>query len=46
MVAELYDASLRFARVAETLEVLMDKETIRRIRAGEKEYSRGKVCGG
>ncbi len=40
MVEELYDASVRVASVVETLEVLMDQETMRRIKTGEKEYSK------
>jgi hypothetical protein len=40
MVEELYDASLRVAGVVETLEVLMDKRTMRRIKMGEREYSK------
>ncbi len=40
VIEELYDASVRFASVLETLEVLMDKQTMRRIKMGEKEYSR------
>jgi len=39
VVEELYDASLRVAGVVETLEVLMDKRTMRRIKMGEREYS-------
>lgn len=40
VLEELYDASVRFASVVQTLEVLMDKQTMRRIKAGEKEYSK------
>lgn len=40
VLEELYDASVRFASVVETLEVLMDEQTMRQVRAGEKEYSR------
>ena len=40
LLEELYDASSRFASVAETLEVLMDKKTMRRIKLGQKEYSK------
>ena len=40
VVEELYDASLRVAGVVETLEVLMDKRTMRRIKMGEGEYAR------
>ncbi len=42
IIEQLYDASVRFATVLETLEVLMDKQTMRRIKTGEKEYSRRK----
>ena len=40
VIEELYDASIRLASVLETLEVLMDKQTMRRIKTGEREYSR------
>ena len=36
----LYDVSVRLASMCETLEVLMDKQTMRRVRAGETQYSR------
>jgi len=39
VVEELYDVSLRVAGVVETLEVLMDRRTMRRIKMGEREYS-------
>jgi len=39
VVEELYDVSLRVAGVVETLEVLMDRQTMRRIKMGEREYS-------
>ena len=39
VVEELYDVSLRVAGVVETLEVLKDKRTMRRIKMGEREYS-------
>jgi len=42
MVEELYQASLTFNEVMETLEVLLDKPTIRRLKIEEREYSRGK----
>ena len=41
LVEELYDASIRFSRTLETLEVLLDKATIRRLKLGEKQYQRG-----
>ncbi len=40
MVKDLYDASVRFASVLETLEVLMDKGTMKRIKTGERQYSK------
>ncbi len=40
MVEDLYDASVRFASVLETLEVLMDKGTVKRIKIGERQYSK------
>ncbi len=40
VIEELYDASVRFVSLLETLEVLMDKQTMRRIKTGEKEYSK------
>jgi hypothetical protein len=40
MVEDLYDASARFASVLETLEVLLDKGTMKRIKSGERQYSR------
>jgi hypothetical protein len=42
IVEELYQASLTFNEVIETLEVLLDKPTVRRLRLGEKEYRQGK----
>ena len=40
MVKELYDASIRVASLVETLEVLMDQQAMRRLKAGEKDYSK------
>ena len=40
VLEQLYDASVRMASVVETLEVLIDKQTMRRIKRGEKEYSK------
>ena len=40
MVEDLYDASVRFASVLETLEVLMDKGAMKRIKTGERQYSK------
>lgn len=42
LVADLLEASLRFQEVAETLEVQLDKETVRRLKQGEREYREGK----
>ena len=39
MVEELYDTSVKFAGLLEALEVLMDKQTMKRIKAGEKAYA-------
>ncbi len=40
VVEDLYDASVRFASVLETLEVLMDKSTMKRIKTGDRQYSK------
>ena len=40
MMIDLYDASVRFASVLETLGVLMDKSTMKRIKTGERQYSK------
>ncbi len=40
MIEDLYDASVRFASMLETLEVLLDKGTVKRIKTGERQYSR------
>jgi len=37
-VAGLYETSARFQQIIETIEVLLDKKTMRRIKLGEKEY--------
>ena len=39
-VAGLYEASVKFEQIVETMEVLLDKKTMRRIKLGEKEYHR------
>ncbi len=39
-VEEIYRASVRFAELLETLEVLLDEKTLRRIKLGEREYRR------
>jgi len=41
LITDLLEASLRFHEVVETLEVQLDKETLRRLKIGEKEYKRG-----
>ena len=38
MVEEMYLASLKFAEFLETLEVLLDKGTMRRIKIGERQF--------
>ena len=38
VVAGLYEASVRFEQIIETMEVLLDKKTMQRIRVGEKQY--------
>ena len=38
VVAGLYEASVRFEQTIETMEVLLDKKTMRRIKVGENEY--------
>jgi uncharacterized protein YhaN len=40
VVEEIYRTSVRFAELLETLEVLLDKKTIRRIKLGEQQYRR------
>lgn len=38
VIEEIYRASLRFAEVLDTLEVLLDKKTMHRIKLGEEQY--------
>jgi hypothetical protein len=38
LVAGLYEVSVRFEQIIETMEVVLDKKTMRRIKAGEKQY--------
>jgi len=38
VIEEIYRASLRFAEILETLEVLLDKKTMRRVKLGENQY--------
>jgi hypothetical protein len=40
VVEEMYRTSIRFAEVLETLEVLLDKQTMRRIKLGERQFRR------
>ena len=40
VVEEMYRTSVRFAEVLETLEVLLDKNTMRRIKLGEQQFRR------
>jgi len=42
LVTDLFEASLRFHEVVATLEVLLDEQTVRRLKMGEKEYRQGK----
>ena len=37
-MAGLYEASVRFEQIIETMEVLLDKKTMQRIKLGEKQY--------
>jgi hypothetical protein len=41
LVEEMYRASVRFTELLETLEVVLDKETMRRIKIGEVQYRKG-----
>lgn len=40
VVEEMYRTSVRFGELLETLEVLLDKETMRTIKIGEAQYRR------
>ena len=40
VIEEIYRTSAKFARLFETLEILLDKKTLRRIRRGEAQYRR------
>jgi len=40
LVADLLESSLRFQEVAETLEVQLDKKTIKRLQTGDKELKK------
>ena len=37
-MAGLYEASVRFEQIIETMEVLLDKKRMQRIKLGEKQY--------
>jgi len=39
-VAGLYEASVRFEQIIETMEVLLYKKTMQRIKLGENQYRR------
>jgi len=41
-ITDLFEASIRFHEVVETLEVQLDKETVRRLKIGEREYREGR----
>ena len=41
LIEDLFEASLRFHEVVETLEVQLDNETVRRLKTGEKQYRQG-----
>jgi uncharacterized protein YhaN len=38
VVAGLYEASVRFEQIIETMKVLLDKKTMQRIKLGENQY--------
>ncbi len=40
LVADLLESSLRFQEVAETLEVQLDKKTVKRLKTGDKELKK------
>ena len=42
LAAELLAASIKVNEVVETLEVQLDKETLRRLKIGEKDYRLGR----
>jgi hypothetical protein len=42
VVEELLKRSLDLTEVIETMEVLLDKETVKRLKRGEREYRSGK----
>jgi len=40
LVEDLLESSLRFQEIAETLEVQLDKKTVKRLRIGERELKK------
>lgn len=42
LAADLVEASQKVSEVVETLEVQLDKDTLKRLRLGEKEYRSGR----
>lgn len=40
MIKDLFDISARFGSMLETLEVLIDKSTMKRIKSGKRQYSK------
>ena len=42
MLEELFKTSSEFTEVIERMEVLLDKETVERLKRGQKEYRAGK----
>ncbi len=42
LVIDLFEAALRFRELVETLEVQLDRDTIRRVKRGERQYKQGK----
>jgi hypothetical protein len=40
VVEEMYRASARFTELLETLEILLDAKTMRRLKLGEQQYRR------
>lgn len=40
VVAGLYEASVKFEQIVETIEILLDKKTLQRIKLGKKQYQR------
>ena len=40
VVAGLYEASVKFEQIVETMEVLLDRKTMQRIKLGKKQYQK------